>query len=264
MQTFQPVFGHGIFTTDGKEWEASRALLRPNFVRNQIADIQTFEHHVSAMISWIPKDGSIVDLQELFFMLTLDSATEFLFGKSTGVLEGGIANEKGAKFGEAFTYATQRIGLRNRLGKLAEIIPDKKFKDSVALIHEYVQNYVQKAVELHKNTLTSEKSGEGRSSRYVFLEELAKTGYSEKKIQDELLNILLAGRDTTASLLSYLFHYLARRPDIFHKLRAEVMALGKNRPTFEDMKGMKYLQYCKKIPQIPQILLIFPSFPLHV
>jgi cytochrome P450 len=249
MKTFQPVFGHGIFTTDGKEWEASRALLRPNFVRNQIGDLDTFDHHISSLISRIPKDRSTVDLQILFFMLTLDNATEFLFGKSTGVLEGGITSERGTKFGEAFTYATERIGLENRLGKLAAIIPDKKFKDSVAYIQEYIHNYVQKAVDLHKNTLASEKSGEGDSSRYVFLEELAKTGYSEKKIQDELLNILLAGRDTTASLLSYLFYILARRPDVFSKLRAEVLSLGKDRPTFEQIKGMKYLQYCKNAPR---------------
>jgi hypothetical protein len=72
-ESFQPVFGHGIFTTDGAEWEASRTLLRPNFVRNQVADIRTFEDHISRMISKIPRNGSTVDLQKLFFMLTIDS-----------------------------------------------------------------------------------------------------------------------------------------------------------------------------------------------
>ena len=72
-ESFQPVFGHGIFTTDGAEWEASRALLRPNFARSQIADLRIFEDHVSKMISKIPQDGSTVDLQKLFFMLTIDS-----------------------------------------------------------------------------------------------------------------------------------------------------------------------------------------------
>jgi cytochrome P450 len=72
--------------------------------------------------------------------------------------------------------------------------------------------------------LTSGKLGEEGSSRYV-LEQLAKTGCSERKIQGELLNIFLAGRDTTASLLSYLFYYLPCRPDVFTKLRAEVVLL---------------------------------------
>jgi cytochrome P450 len=79
-ESFQPVFGHGIFTSDGPEWEASRTLLRPNFVRNQIADLRTFEDHVSKMISKIPRDGSTVDLQTLFFMLTIDSGMLKLLG----------------------------------------------------------------------------------------------------------------------------------------------------------------------------------------
>lgn len=68
-----PVFGHGIFTSDGPDWAASRALLRPNFVRNQIADLKVFDYHVSKMISKIPYDGSTIDLQALFFKLTIDS-----------------------------------------------------------------------------------------------------------------------------------------------------------------------------------------------
>ncbi|KAE9365333.1 putative cytochrome P450 [Stipitochalara longipes BDJ] len=253
---FQPVLGHGIFTTDGKEWEASRALLRPNFVRNQVGDLNTFDHHISAMISHIPKDGSTVDLQALFFMLTIDNATEFLFGTSSAVLDGGIASERGSKFAEAFTYATERIGTYARLGKLASIFPDKHFTNSVAYVHEYVHDYVQKAVDLHKTAAPSEKVDEKDSSRYVFLEHLAKAGYSEKKIQDELLNILLAGRDTTASLLSYLFYILARRPDVFSKLRTEIMALGKDLPTFEQIKGLKYLQYC-----LNETLRLYPVVP---
>jgi cytochrome P450 len=69
----QPLFGHGIFTTDGKQWEDSRSLLRPSFTRSLIGDLAVFESHVSKMIDRIPRDGSTVDIQKLFFMLTLDS-----------------------------------------------------------------------------------------------------------------------------------------------------------------------------------------------
>lgn len=72
-ETFAATFGHGIFTTDGEEWAASRALLRPSFTRSLIGDLQVFESHISKMISKIPINGSTVDLQDLFFKLTLDS-----------------------------------------------------------------------------------------------------------------------------------------------------------------------------------------------
>lgn len=69
----KPIFGHGIFTSDAKEWEESRALLRPNFTRSNVGDLDVHEEHVTKMIARIPRNGETVDLQELFFMLTLDS-----------------------------------------------------------------------------------------------------------------------------------------------------------------------------------------------
>ncbi|PVH90061.1 hypothetical protein DM02DRAFT_686037, partial [Periconia macrospinosa] len=38
--SFRPLLGHGIFATDGKEWEHSRAMLRPQFARDQINDLE--------------------------------------------------------------------------------------------------------------------------------------------------------------------------------------------------------------------------------
>ncbi|KAL2062313.1 hypothetical protein VTL71DRAFT_6579 [Oculimacula yallundae] len=239
---FEPTFGHGIFSTDGKEWEHSRALLRPNFTRSQVGDLDTFEGHIEKLIKRVPRDGTTVDLQELFFSLTMDSATEFLFGKSSDVLGMGRERERGVEFQDAFTYMTARIGIETRVGKLATMIPNKKMKDSIKVVHEYFGEYIQKAVEMRKAGFANEKVEEGRT-RYIFLEELAKQDISEKKIQDELLNILLAGRDTTASLLSYTFYILARRKDVFEKLKAEVDALKGERPDFEQLKSMKYLQY---------------------
>jgi cytochrome P450 len=112
---------------------------------------------------------------------------------------------------------------------------------------------VQKAISLHKQSLKDGKLSDNdeKAAKYVFLEELAKTNYSERKIQDELLNILLAGRDTTASLLSYLFYILARRPDVSTKLREEISRLGNKRPSFEEIKSMKYLQYCLNESKFP-------------
>lgn len=192
---------------------------------------------MSKVIARIPKDGSTVDLQTLFFMLTLDSATEFLFGQSAGSLDEGTSHERGMKFAQAFTDSVTKTGHIIRMPKsLSFLLKGKKYRKDVEYIHEYVSDYVQKAVNLHKN-------GTEKSGKYVFLEELAQTGYGAKKIQDELLNILLAGRDTTAGLLSFLFYTLARKPEVWRKLNVEVLSLGGKRPSYEEVKGLKYLQW---------------------
>lgn len=74
-RALRPLLGYGIFSTDGSKWEHSRALLRPNFNRNQITDINVYETHVAALLKQIPHDGSTVDLQDLFFKMVLPPST---------------------------------------------------------------------------------------------------------------------------------------------------------------------------------------------
>ena len=100
--------GSGIFTQDGKPWEHSRALLRPQFVRDQVSDLDLEEDHVQNLLKVIPieSDGwtSEINLQQMFFRLTIDSATEFLFGQSVGsqLTEAGMGAQ-----GEESRYETQ-------------------------------------------------------------------------------------------------------------------------------------------------------------
>lgn len=64
-----PLLGKGIFTVDNQLWEHSRALIRPAFTKHQLVDLSTFADHVDHLIELLPKDGSIVDLQPLFFRM---------------------------------------------------------------------------------------------------------------------------------------------------------------------------------------------------
>jgi cytochrome P450 len=57
------------------------------------------------------------------------------------------------------------------------------------------------------------------------------------------MNILLAGRDTTASLLSNLWFVLAREPEIYKKLQAEIDELNGQQPSYEALRNMKYIKY---------------------
>lgn len=107
-----PSLGHGIFASNGAAWERSRALIRPNFTRSQVADLDTFETHILHFISAIPRDASTVDLQPLFFSLTMDSATEFLFGRSTDCLAPGLETHSASEFVKAFVSASLRLRIR--------------------------------------------------------------------------------------------------------------------------------------------------------
>lgn len=238
---FVPLLGHGIFTTDGAAWQNSRELLRPNFVRSQVGDLATFEIHVDQLIKAIPKDGSTFNLQDLFFMLTMDSATEFLFGESTNCLTP-ESNRDNTEFAEAFNRSQEAIAETFRTGKIGEWLRGSMNKDDRKYCQDFVDKFVRKGLEYRK-TFDVEKIDAKAADRYVFLYELVKKTTDPVQLRSELMNVLLAGRDTTASLLSDTWFVLARRPDIWAKLREEVDALGGEKPTFQQIKDMKYLKW---------------------
>ena len=116
IQAFLPFLGAGIFSTNGQEWQHSREMLRPNFVRSQVRDLETFEVHVGHMIDSLPRDERTVNLSKLFFMLTIDSATEFLFGESTNCLAPGASSMEATRFAEAFNRGQGSIATKARAG----------------------------------------------------------------------------------------------------------------------------------------------------
>lgn len=218
-----------------------QALVRPNFNKSQVANLNIFEKHAQILFSKIPRNGTTFDLQSLFFKLTLDTATDFLFGQSVHSLTS-IEGSEQQSFGSSFDLGQMKLEKRFSMGKLSSFMRDSEFDEACKTVHSFVDKIVQDA--LSKIDAKEEKAIEGGGAgRYVFLTEMVKATKDPKQLRDELLNILLAGRDTTASLLSNTFHVLARRPDIWEKLQAEVDELGGEKPDYDTMKGMKYMKY---------------------
>jgi len=136
INSFLPLLGEGIFTTDGAAWQHSREMLRPNFVKSQVGDLAALETHVKHLIQAIPRDGSTVDLAALFFRLTMDSATELLFGESTNCLAPGVSTERSAAFAAAFNRSQEAVGNTARSGGMfAFFFRDRQLEADIKTVH---------------------------------------------------------------------------------------------------------------------------------
>lgn len=246
LRAFGPLLGKGIFDTDGDHWASSRALMRPNFTRDQVADLTSFETLIQDLFALLPRDGvTEVDLQDLFFRYTIDSATEFLFGQSVGSLKMTDPSELG--FAQAFNRALNAIIIRATLGPLSMFYRDRKADECNRICRDFAMRFVEEAlhaVESGKGFSERDRRPDTKRQKYIFSHELAWRTPDKHRILDELMNILLAGRDTTASLLSNLFFMLAKHPAIWDKLRREVAGLHGRIPTYEELRGLKYVQCC--------------------
>lgn len=247
--------------------------MRPQFTRGQISDLALEEKHVQNLFSRLPiEPGSwtpAVDLVPLFFNLTLDTATEFLFGQSVHSQNISLAEDQSPRagtstkekrldwssFGRCFDGANLTITYRSRLMDLYYLYSPRSFQKDCQEVHRFADHYVDLALAEGGEKNTVDSSGKGS---YVFLQELAKATRDPDELRSQLLNILLAGRDTTAGLLGWTFYLLARHPDIVARLREAVLdtfgsfSSGNSAISFESLKSCSYLQH-----------VLFESLRLH-
>ena len=244
-----PFLGKGIFVVDGAAWQHSRSVIRPVFTRSQLADFSILSLHAERLLSRIPFDGSTIDLQPLFFDLTLDVATHVLLGESVDSQNADVRPEFVERFDRALGYFAGGGDLE-WLGVLLPGLGARQFRRDSKFVNDYISKVIEEA-SLHFKASTPD------TERYILLESLLEQDLPPEQIRAEILNTLLAGRDTTASMLSDLWFELSKHPRVFKKLHAEIRAEA----NIEDLdyQTIKSLSYLKAT--LNEILRIHPVVP---
>ena len=230
------LLGDGILTNDGALWRHLRTTAAPIITKAQMADLASFDVHVSRLLDLIPRDGSTVDLQPLFDCLSLDSATEFLFGESVDSLA--LDTPLYAKiflkaWNEAQRCVDRRIGLPSWK---TLFMRDARYQHCCRVAHQFVDNKVQKAMS-HCLLPDVEKN-----RKFSVAHELAKMTKDKTLIRQQLLHIFLPTHDAIGTPLGTIFFYLARQPDMWRKLRAEISTVPPEELSQAKLKGFGYLQ----------------------
>lgn len=132
------------------------------------------------------------------------------------------------------------------------------FYKSIKQINDFVDTFIDRALALSPKEL-EEKTNHDQG--YTFLHAIAGYTRDRQVLRDQLVSILLAGRDTTACTLTWVIYHLSMDPSITAKFRQEIIdTVGLNRtPTYQDLKDMKYLQHI-----LNETLRLYPVVPYNV
>ncbi|KAH9894448.1 cytochrome P450 monooxygenase pc-2 [Cubamyces lactineus] len=276
------VFGSGVFNVDGDLWKFHRSMTRLYFSRDRISHFALFNVHADTAISKMKerlRAGHAVDFQDLIQRYTLDSATEFLLGtcvhslKSplslphshndpTAALQPPHPLDADARFSEAIMSAQRVLATRLRLGgvwHLKEFFHDRS-AEHMRVIDEFMRPILEEAIAKRR---ASEAQGKETvdEDRGTLLDHLVQLTDDPVLLHDETLNILIAGRDTTASTLTFVVYLMCLNPNAFKRLRQEVLETcgPTEMPTFDGVKKMKYLRAV-----INETLRLYPVVPFNL
>ncbi|KAJ7510439.1 cytochrome P450, partial [Mycena galericulata] len=260
------VLGDGVFNSDGEMWTFHRSMTRPYFARDRVRHFEIFDRHAEKTVALIKNRMShrrAVDIQDLISRFTMDAATEFLFGTCVDSLSGNLPSPYNVsstvvakdqfhtsdEFPTAFGEAMRQIAFRERVGwswPLFEMFADRTAKP-MKTVSEFLDPIIENAVKKKKRNAGVAKQvfeGGNAGDDDTLLDELLNSTTDPKLLRDEILNILLAGRETTMNSLTIAIYFLATHPKVLARLRDEVISVVglSDRPTYEDIKEMKYLR----------------------
>lgn len=188
------MFGDGIFTQDGDAWKHSRDLIKPQLAFRTYEDLDVFRQPVDDLLQTLSEMGEVVDLQPLFFRFTLDVTTAFLFGESVDSLRS-PASACEDTFANAFDTAQKYVVKRFRLLDLYWLIGGKEFRQACERVHSFADKIIDRNI--------NQKFSSGGDTRSNFLKSVAQDCPDRVALRGQIVNILAAGRDTTACLLSW-------------------------------------------------------------
>lgn len=237
LSAISTLLGTGIFSVNGASWSHARAMLRPCFAnRDKLAITATLEQHFQSFLRHIPRDKSQVDLQPVIFALAMDFATELLATKSSYMLDATKSHDKEWQFFDDYTTCSEEVIKRMCLGPLQVFRYNRSAVQAKKRVFNYIDDFIDNALE---------SSVPGESTEHNVLLKMAGLTSDRKVLRDQILHLLVASRDTTASLLCNLFFMLAKEPAMYKKLRQEVLSVcGDVPPTPEELKQMEYLRWC--------------------
>ncbi|KAI9572475.1 cytochrome P450 [Boletus coccyginus] len=282
---FNSLLGTGIFNSDGDVWKFHRTTARPFFSKDRISDFDIFEKHAHDAIHQMKirlREGYPVDFQDVASRFTLDSATEFLFGKDVRSLSAGIVyppssplfddptflNHPANRFVCAVVESQIASASRAHYGtfwRFAEFWQDRVEKH-VKVCYEFIDPIIADTLAKKKHEKKQPGSdvndGTGRAKEgETLLEHLVHSTEDQKVLRDETLNIMGAARNTMTATLTFAVYMLSQHPDVLTRLREEIVTnVGvSGRPTHDDIRDMKYLRAF-----INEVLRLYPPVPVNV
>ena len=239
--------GDGI-ASDGPGWERSRALIAPLFSGRNVAGLidpmaESITEGVAALDA-AAATGERLDTAVEMTRIVHRALVRAFFGGRIGL---GDADRLGAAIATAFTS----LGSRMLLPFMPGAVPlpgDAAFRRSVRTVDEVIVPVVERAL-----------ADGGGAGDIVSLLASAKGEDGEaltaRQIRDDVVAMFVAGTETTALALTWLWVLLARNPEAGRLLRAEVAGVAGGGPVTR--AHLPKLTYTRQV--IDEVLRLYPT-----
>ncbi len=228
--------GFGLLTTEGDYWLRQRRLIQPGFHRQKLVGLVDImqQEVIKACASFENSalNGIPIDMNQQGMEIAFKIVATSLFSSD-------ISDEKMNELShsieavQAFFIRTIRLPFMKPIYQLTgKIKKHQQISDDIAtILDELIEN--------------RRKSGQRKDDLLDMLLETryedTGEGMTDTQLRAESLILFVAGHETTANVITWMFYLLAQHPQVVQKLRQEFdTVVGKDELDYEDFRNIPY------------------------
>jgi cytochrome P450 family 110 len=254
-QTLKPFLGdRGVILLDGREHRQRRQLLMPQFHGDKVRAYTDAIQEITRDVIQGWQVGEMLNVREEMQKITLSVILETVFGLSKGERYDRIRE----KLSKMLTLVDSPINaaflflpwLQKDLGAWS---PWGRFVRDRAELNTLIYAEITERRQSHETDRTD------ILSMLIGSQDVDGNGMSDLELHDELMTLLFAGHETTATALAWAIYWINYLPEVKEKLLAEIATLG-TEPDAMAISKLPYLNaVCSETLRIyPVGILTFP------
>lgn len=231
VRFLMPVFGNGLFTSEGDFWRNQRKLVQPAFQRSRVArfgeTMVTYAQRAAERI--VP--GEARDVHADFARLTLTIACKTLFDAEVEEDASEVATALSHLQDATTARIEQKIPWPGWVPTQARRHLDATVRSLDRIVYGIIEDRRRAARDREDllSLLLGMRDDEGRPM-------------SDRQLRDEVVTLFIGGFETTSIALSWAAHVLATHPDVDRRLHGELeRELGDRVVGVEDLPRLHYL-----------------------
>jgi len=226
--------GDGLATSNGDLWLKQRRLIQPAFHRKKIENlVKIIDGEVSLLIkAWAAEEPSQQkNINQSFLKLTLANITKTMFGTDVKKNVDEIASIINKLLAFASSSVTSLVKIPLSFPTPANLRYHKANRDFDTFIFSLIDQRKKENRDTNGDLLDLLLQAYDDESRSYM---------TAQQLRDEITTIFMAGHETTAQTLSWVFYQLALHPSVARQVREEVAESDIEELTIDSLQKMSF------------------------
>ncbi|MGZ8095329.1 MAG: cytochrome P450 [Methylosarcina sp.] len=243
---------HGVFTAEGEQWRRQRQLIaqafKPENLRHFFPSLRLITERLHNRWNRLAGSGQSVDVDKDWMRFTVDVTTLFAFGFDINLLEK-ESDDFQRHLEHQLPAFNRRANAPFPYWHYVKPPGDRAMEKSLEAIKITISEFVRQA--RHRLELQPELAAQPANFLETLLVTQSEDGMSlsDEEIQGNILNVLLAGEDTTAHTLSWLLYLISQYPEVQRKMQQEADASLGAETLPRDLLAIEKLTYIEAVAQ---------------